>query len=73
MRLHVELSGQFIGELSGDERTFDFTPARTAIDHFGVGSRALSARCAIRRAAKQGALIAEAELLRGTPPGRRSA
>ena len=42
MRLHVELSGQFIGELSGDERTFDFTPARTAIDHFGVGSRALS-------------------------------
>ncbi|WP_343319570.1 HipA domain-containing protein [Arthrobacter sp. TMP15] len=42
MRLHVELSGQFIGVLSGDERTFDFTPARTAIDHFGVGSRALS-------------------------------
>lgn len=42
MRLHVELSGQFIGELNGDERTFDFTPARGAIDHFGVGSRALS-------------------------------
>ncbi|MCU6480089.1 type II toxin-antitoxin system HipA family toxin [Arthrobacter sp. A2-55] len=42
MRLHVELCGQFIGELNGDERTFDFTPARSAIDHFGVGSRALS-------------------------------
>lgn len=42
MRLHVELSGQFIGELNGDERTLDFMPARAAIDHFGSGSRALS-------------------------------
>ena len=68
MRLHVELSGQFIGELSGDERTLDFTPARAGIYHFGVGSRALSARCAIGRAAEQGARVAAAELLRGTPP-----
>lgn len=30
MRLHVELSGQFVGELNGDERRFDFTPARAA-------------------------------------------
>lgn len=42
MRLHVELYGHFIGELNGDERTFDFTPARAAIDHFGAGSRVLS-------------------------------
>ncbi len=42
MRLAVELHGALIGTLTGDPRTFDFTPSGAAIERFGLNSTALS-------------------------------
>ncbi|WP_426623177.1 type II toxin-antitoxin system HipA family toxin [Leifsonia sp. McL0607] len=41
-RLAVELYGERIGMLVGDDRRFDFEPERSAIERFGLGSTVLS-------------------------------
>lgn len=40
--LAVELYGQRLGVIAGDDRRFDFTPERDAIQRFGLGSTILS-------------------------------
>lgn len=42
LRLAVELYGERLGILSGDDRRFDFAADRAAIDRFGLGSTVLS-------------------------------
>lgn len=42
MRLAVELYGTILGTLTGDARTFDFTPSGEATDRFGANSPVLS-------------------------------